>query len=75
MVLQIQFYVELMWILWNTRSFGVESLVWVGTVVDDLQFSLFVEESVTSLQVALAVPLLITELTVVPVSGVVTVSV
>jgi len=64
-----------MWIFWNTRSFGVESLVWVGTVVDDLQFSLFVEESVTSLQVALAVPLLITELTVVPVSGVVTVSV
>ena len=47
------------------RSFRVESLVRVRRVVDDLQLPVAVEEAVAALDEAVAVALLVTELTVV----------
>ncbi len=50
---------------WHVRSFRVESLVRVRRVVDDLQLPVAVEEAVAALDEAVAVALLVTELTVV----------
>ena len=49
----------------HVSALGVESLVGVGRVVDDLQLAVLVEEAVAALHVALAVALLVTELAVV----------
>ena len=56
---------HLVGVLGDVGALGVEALVGVGGVVDDLELAISVEESVPSLHVAFAVALLITELTVV----------
>lgn len=50
----------------DTVPLGVEALVWVGGIVDNLQLAVLVEEAVPALQVPLPVPFLVTELPVVP---------
>ena len=56
---------HLVGVLGDVGALGVEALVGVGGVVDDLELAISVKESVPSLHVAFAVALLITELTVV----------
>ena len=61
----IKAHLFLVWVLWHMGPFRLESLVRVGRVVDDLELSVFVEESVAALDVSFAVPLLVAELAVI----------
>ena len=49
----------------DVRALGVEPLVGIGRVVDDLEFAVAVEEAVAPPHVALVVALLVPELPVV----------
>ena len=53
-------------VLGDVCALGVEALVRVSGVVDELELAVVIEEPVAPLHEAVLVPLLITELTVVP---------